>query len=174
MQISFAALLKNILTDSGETQYNISTTPKVTLANGSAANQASNGLQSKSRTLASGGSEVLDLYDLAGLDIGMGPGQDNIGLAQANVELVGAVIENVGDAGNDGALHVGGEGSGAAWNAFINSDTAVLIIPKGAAIGIQCGTDPAWAINDVTNHLLKFAAVGGNVKFNIVFIFRNA
>jgi hypothetical protein len=87
---------------------------------------------------------------------------------------VGLLIVNVGDGTNTGNLIVGGEGSTAAWSDFIQSDTVGLRIPPKGFLVIGCPSDPAWTITDVTNHLLKFAASGGNVKYNVHWIARDA
>lgn len=171
---TLSAVLKNVLTDSSENTFNVSGEKSITLTNGTTTNKADRGLQSKSRVLAAAASEVLDLYDLASLDLGAGAGQDPLGLGVQNVELVGLMVENVGDSGNDGDLIVGGEGSAAAWSDFIQSDTGTLRIPPIGFMLIGCGRDPAWLIADVSNHLLKFAASGDSVKYNVYWVTRSA
>lgn len=174
VEVTLSALLKNILTDASEVQFNMDNKVTLNLQHGTVLNQANRGNQSKSRILSAASSEVLDLYDLAALDVGGGPGKDVLGLSVANVELIGLLAYNVGDAGNDGSLIIGGEGTGAAWADFIQSDTATLRIPPTGFMLIGCGKDPAWLINDVSNHLLKFAASGGAVKYNVAWLTRDA
>jgi hypothetical protein len=168
------AVLRNSLTDLTETQVSIGELRKLTITDGTTSGKANRGFKSAGRLLTSGNSEVIDLFDLAALDIGAGPGQDPLGLDVNNVELVGLEIVNVGGGTYTGNLIVGGEGSTAAWSDFIQSDTVGLRIPPKGFIIIGCPNDPAWMIADSTNHLLKFAASGGDVKYNVHWISRDA
>lgn len=174
LKFSFAALLKSVLTDTLEVPASIGEDINLAFTNGTAENQADRGWQSESRALVSGASETLDLYDLGSIDIGNGAGRDPLGLQQANVELVGLLIQNVGSVGNLGTLVIGGEGSAAAWASFIKSDTVVLDLPPRGVLFLACPYDPAWPIADVSSHLLKFAASGGNVAYKIWMLTRSA
>lgn len=144
------------------------------LANGTSANQADMVWGDEARALASAATENLDVYDLAAFDIGAGAGKDAVGQAWAAVEIVGFLIHNRPTSTGD--LIIGGEGSGAAWNSPFNaSDTAKLgpLGPGGFALYFD-PTNPALAVADSTNHLLKFEASGGDLTYDVFLIGRSA
>lgn len=143
------------------------------IASGTLANQADRIWHSISRALTSGSSETIDVYDLGSLDIGAGAGRDGLGQLWTVAEIVGILIRSATtSAGN---LIIGGEGSGAAWNSLWNgSDTAQLLLPPGGLFLMASPADPAWAVTDVTNHLLKLAASGGAVTYDITLLGRSA
>src|SRR5579872_1497365 len=62
--------------------------PAVSLGNGNGNNQANRFWQSTARILASGGSETINLYSFAGIDIGAGAGNGPLGGAMALTEIV--------------------------------------------------------------------------------------
>lgn len=152
--------------------------PETTLATGTSVNQFDRCWYAKSRIINSGASENLDLYDLASFDIGGGAGKDAAGIAMTNAELVGLAVWN--KAASTGNLLIGGEGSGAAFQSFFHvsgtaSDTAGFgPLQPGGLFFIFSPKDPAWAIADSSNHLLKFAASGGNVTYDCIFFARSA
>ncbi len=175
IEVNLNAVLKNIRTDLGETQANIGQKITLTLADGTIVNTARRGNESKTRTLLSGNSEIIDLFDLAALDVGHGAGRDVLGLQVNAVELVGLLVYNRGPiATYPGRLRVGGEGTAAAWSDFILSDTAQLASPATGFMLIGCPADPAWLIADASNHLLKFEANGGDVQYDVAWLTRDA
>lgn len=151
-------------------------TPSTALTNGTGANQADVIWSDQSRTLSASATENVDVYDLGTIDIGAGAGLDALGQAVANAEVVGVVVKV--DSSSGGTLLIGGEGSGAAWNSIFNgSDTATLgPIGAGGFVVLYNPVDPAFAVADTTNHLLKFAEAGGasSVTYSIGLIARSA
>lgn len=152
--------------------------PATAFSTGTGANQADRVWCDTARLLSSGASENVDLYDLAAFDIGAGAGKDALGQAMTNAELVALLIANKStSAGN---LLIGGEGSAAAFQSIFHvsgtaSDTAGFgpLKPGGCFFAV-CPPDPAWAITDAANHLLKIAASGGDVSYDIGFLARSA
>lgn len=143
------------------------------LTNGTTADKANRYLESRNRTLTSGNSETLDLYDLGTLDIGAGAGEDALGLPLAAVELVGILIRVTSTGA--GKLLVGGEGTAACFNSIFNGDDdAKAVVAAGGHFQAFNPADPAFAIADTSNHLLKLEASGGNVTFDVFLIFRDA
>src|SRR5688572_30663865 len=65
-----------------------------TIESGTQANQASRAWSSAHRELASGASETLDLYEMAGIDIGGGSGNDALGLACLFEMIVTLVVKH--------------------------------------------------------------------------------
>lgn len=127
------------------------------------------------RTLSSGDSELLDMFDLGGFDVGAGAGRDNLGVAENCDELVYLQITTELFDEDDvtpltGNLLVGGEGSAACWDSLFNGDPdAVIKLPPGSQFQVACAYATAWAIVDGTNHLLKFAASGAKVRYRVTF-----
>lgn len=154
------------------------TQPSPRFANGTTDGQADRVWHAKARALVSGNSENLDLYDLAAFDIGAGAGKDALGQAWTNAEVCGLIVENVlTSAGN---LYIGGEGSSASFQSIFHvsgtaSDTAGFgPLPPGGCIAFITPKNPAWPVVDAANHLLKFAAVGGNVTYNVCVLGRSS
>ena len=143
------------------------------LTTGTAVDKADRAWCDESRALSSGSSENLDMFDLASFDIGAGAGRTALGQTLSLVEIVAVAITNLSTSA--GSLVVGGEGSAATWNSLFNgSDTATLIFPPGGGALFVCPNDPAWAVADTSNHLLKFAASGGAVTYSVAFLGRSA
>jgi hypothetical protein len=154
-----------------------SLTPVTTLANGTSANQCDRVWSSTARALTSGGSENIDMYDLAAFDIGGGAGKDATGQSFTNVECVALLIRN--NTTSAGTLIVGGEGSAAAWQSPFMvsgslSDTAQVTVGIGGWFLLFAPADPAYPIADTSNHLLKIAASGGAATYDAAILFRSA
>jgi len=153
MSISFKVngTLKNVLDDGTGPSINhpsFSFTKSGTaLSNGINDNEADRSWQSKDRTILSGVTETLDLYDLAGVDIGAGAGLDGLGQAIVFEEIVLLVIVNENDVGDDGALEI--EPSGAFGWTPIGSHTVALggaLYGQGALIKLQAAAVLARAV----------------------------
>jgi len=171
------ATLQNLLVD--EATYvaaaqGAAYSPATALSSGTAANKADRIWTSLARALASGGNESIDLYDFGSLDIGGGAGRDAVGQLITLAEIVAILIQN--NASSAGGLIIGGEGSGAAWNSgFGGSDSAVTpTIAPGGWWQLFTPADPALVVTDTTNHLLKIAATGGAVTYDIHILGRSA
>lgn len=139
-------------------------------------NQINRGLSKKDVVIASGGSLTLDMYDFAGFDAGGGDGKDQLGQALAinNVALIFIRLHP----GSDGQLQIGNEGSGAAWNSLFSGrdDAAIPLRASSTLPGIFFILVPhatALEVTDVTNHLLKLSAVGGDVTVDLHFGMRD-
>lgn len=174
LSATLSATLKNTLAD-GTTAFSgsVGRQVKLTLTSGITANKADRGWEAVSRALADAATEDIDLYDLASVDIGGGAGKDASGQAFVAAEIVGLLIHNSPD--SVGSLKVGGKGTAAAWNSiFDGDDDAKLVLPPGAFVALGCPADPAWAVADTTNHLLKMEASGGAVTYTIALLARSA
>ncbi len=167
-------VFKNVLTDLTEVQATVGERVTLTLTDGTTTNKVNRGFMSKTRALSAASSETLDLFDLAAIDIGSGAGRDLFGLQVNAIELVGLLVVNIGGGSNTGTLRFGGEGSTAAWQAFIRSDTAYLDFPAPSFMLIGCGADPAWTIADTSDHLLKITAITAAISYSIHWLTRDA
>lgn len=140
---------------------------------GTSNNQSDRIWFSPGRTLTSGSSETIDVYDFGSLDIGGGAGKDALGQAMALAEINGLQI--IVRATSTGSLVVGGDGTTACWNSlFAGDDDGKITLPPGAPFQVHCPSDPGWAVADTSNHLFKLEAVGGNVTFDITILGRSA
>ena len=143
-------------------------------ASGTGSGQADRFWQSTGRTLSSAATEDLDVYDLGSLDIsGAGAGRDALGQLWTVAEIAGLLVFNRStSAGN---LLVGNNNTTAAWNSILNaSDTAAITLPPSGILLLTSTNDPAWAVADATNHLLRFTASGGAVTYDVYLLGRSA
>lgn len=169
------AVLQNTVDGAAQTaQVQLGNEVSDTIGSGTGADQANRMWQDTNRLLSSAASENIDLYDLGAIDIGGGAGKDALGQAQLLAEVVGILIVN--ESASAGSLLIGGEGSAAAWNSILNaSDTAVIgPIKPGGMFFISSPGDPAFAVADAANHLLKLEASGGDVTYSIYVLGRDA
>lgn len=146
---------------------------QLSLTTGTGADQADRAWEDQNRSLASGATEDLDLYDLGSIDIGGGAGNDALGQAFTNAELVAILVRNRSTSA--GTLNVGGKSAVTAFNSVFGSDDeAILSLPPGGIILLACPDDTAWAIADTSNHLLQMEASGGDVTYDVAALFRSA
>ncbi len=167
VNLKITGTITNTLTDgstSSAVQPDLNYLPS--LANGIEASQANRGWHSKSRTILHDQQEIIDLYDFAGIDIGVGDGRDGVGQLITLEEIVAIAIVNENAVGTAGYLEVlpsVGEG----WSP-IGSHT----VANGGALlgqGMLCKCQPAAAGFDVTalSHRLTLRASGGDVTYSI-------
>lgn len=180
VQAILKATLRNSLDGSTQTAsvaQGATAAPSTTLASGTSSYQADRVWGDASRSLSSGGSENIDMYDLASIDIDAGAGKDGLGQTYTIAEVTGIMI--VSESTSSGTLYVGGEGSAAAWQSMFHvsgslSDTAGVVIGPGGFLLNFNPADPAFAVADSSNHLLKIAASGGAVTYSIYVLGRSA
>ena len=122
------------------------------------------------RSLAATTSESLDMYDLA---VGGGAaGTDAFGLALTNARLKVLIIRNkIYTVGYD--LHIGGDGTAAAFSTPFNSvDASLIIVGPGGSLTLEAPSAAGYVITDTDNHLLKINNPGaGTIDFDIVLVF---
>jgi len=139
------------------------------LTSGTTANKADRWIFDIDRVVTSGNNEDLDLYDLAGFDNTV----DLLGNTTTFAEIVAIIVEN--ESGSAGTLVLGGNGTAAAWNSPFNADDdGALTIAAGGFVLIANPKDAAYAVTDTSNHLLRVAASGGNITYNIGVLGRSA
>ena len=138
------------------------------LTNGPGLNQGDQ-LWHDRRTLASAGTEEIDLYDYA-IDGGSAQ-NDSVGNALTVVRIKAFIFYNRSTTAGE-TFTIFGEGSTAAWNTLTNgSDTLKCLIGPG---GLFLATDPSaagMAVADTTNHLLKVENSGsGSNDYDLIII----
>lgn len=177
IKASITGTFKNTLSgSSGDAALPIDLDFTDSLADGTTSDQADKPWTRKGLTLSSSGTQDIDVYDLGTIDIGAGAGKDGLGGSWASAEVVGLLVTV--DASSTGTLSIGGEGSAAAWNSFLNaSDTAKAgPIGPGGVFLIYRPDDPAFAVADTSNHLLRLTeeSGSGSVTYNVCIIARSA
>ena len=169
--------LKNVLDDATGPSINhpsFSFTKSGTaLSNGIGNNQANRAWQSRSRTIVGAGSETLDLYDLAGVDIGAGAGLDGLGQAIVFEEIVQIIFVNENDAGDDGALEIEPAPANG-WTPIGTHTIAVGGALYGQGLLVKQQLDGrGFDVEDGVSHQIKLSANGGDVTYSIYILGRH-
>ncbi len=173
VSIGLSAVLQNVLTNSlGTAVASMDFSNTLSITDGTTSDKADKVWASTGRTLSGAADETIDVYDFGSLDIGAGAGKDPLSGALALAEIVALVIYNRPT--STGTLTIGADGTTAAWNSIFNGDDeAALTLKPGGVFAITCPPDPAYAVADTTNHLLKLAS-SANLTYDIYIIGRSA
>lgn len=174
IKASIIATFSNDLTNStGTSSVTLDFPFSLTTSDGTTTNKADKAWPSKARSLSGATSETIDIYDFGAIDIGTGGGEGPLGNTITLTEIVAIIIQN--NSTSTGNLTIGGDGTTAAWNSIFNaSDTAELgPFPPGGFFIISAGADPAFAVADTDNHLLKMAS-SATLTYDLLIIGRSA
>lgn len=159
--------LRNTLDDSVIASAGLTGASAQSLGNGAEANQCNRAWQYYQKTLSSGASLTIDLYDYASVDIGAGSGRDAVGRLLVMEEIVAILIKNDNASTADGQLEIEpGDTNG--WTP-IGSHTAA----NGGALrghGMLLKFQPAeqgFDVADASSHTLKLTANGGDITYSI-------
>jgi hypothetical protein len=171
---SLTATVENLLDANSTGTAAISVGEQVThtFTTGTTAGKADRFWSSRARALTAGNSEDIDVYDLGSLDIGAGAGKDPVGLAFANVDITGILIENTSSSAGD--LVIGNNATTAAWVGFFGGDTQAITLKPTSIFFLSTENDPGFAVADTSSHLLRIAASGGDVTYDIHLMCRSA
>lgn len=177
VKLSFNATITNALGSSaGAGNSNVTANHNATIVSGRindgiGSGQANRAWWSEGRTLGSGGNETLDLYNMTGLDIGAGSGNDALGQALTVEEAVGIIIYV--DPASTGALQIE-PGSSNPLNCFGSGLTVAnggALNAGGVAMLWQPGADGIDLSSTKKN--LKFTASGGDVTYSVYVLGRH-
>lgn len=179
MTISYrvSGTLKNVLADGtgpsiNHPNFSFSRSSTV-ITNGIDSNQANRAWQSTGRTLAAGTSVTLDLYDLAGEDIGAGAGMDGLGQPITFEEIVAIVIVNENAVDTDGALEIAPAAVGG-WTPIGTHTVASGGALYGQGLLIKQQLDGrGFDVQDGVSHRITLTANGGDVKYSIYLLARH-
>ena len=125
----------------------------------------------KSRTILSGATEDIDLYDLGVLDIGAGAGKDALGQSLALEEIVMLCIKQTGGTGRL-EINPTDPSNKAAW-------TPTLTVANGGALRIGAclamvnKNTEAFPITDASSHVIRLGANGGTAIYDIYVLGRH-
>ena len=128
---------------------------------------------STARSLSGATSEDIDMFDLGTINIGAGAGLDPLGGTWATVEVVAVLITN--DSTSTGNLTIGGKAATTAWNSPFSGDDNYTFGPihPGGGMLFWSPANPAYAVADVSNHLLKIAS-SASATYSISILARSA
>jgi hypothetical protein len=173
VRVNMSAVLQNVLNNSlGTAAANIELASVFTLTDGTTTDKADKVWASTGRTLSGTADETIDVYDFGSLDIGAGAGKDPLSGTLALAEIAFIIVVNRST--STGTLTIGADGTTAAWNSPFNADDdAALTLKPGMIFLIGGGADPAFAVADTSNHLLKMAS-SANLTYDIYIIGRSA
>src|SRR5262249_22544412 len=172
-QTTFKAIVKSQIDGlvDASVQLGVQKSPATTLTSGTGANQANRFVQDTGRSLTSGTNETINLYSYGSIDMGAGAGNGPLGTALAITTLVGLLIAV--QPSSAGTLTLGGEGTANAWTAMFGTNAHTIgSFAAGSWFEIFNPTTTAWVVGSANNNLLKIAAVGGNVLYDIYVIGR--
>ena len=149
----------------------------VSLENGVSANQANRAWESRSRVIASGNTEDLDLYDFSNIDIGAGTGLDALGQAMVHEEIVAIMIKQTSsDITTGGRLEIMPSNPAG----YVTWMPSMTVANGGAFRQNAClflynpGTD-AFDLTDggAGSHVIRLKANGGEVTYDIMVLARH-
>jgi len=149
----------------------------VNLATGVSKNQANRAWESRGRVIASGNTEDLDLYDLAGIDIGAGSGLDALGQAIVFEEIVAILIQQTSDdlaTGTGGRLEImpSNPSNFITWMPSMTVSNGGGFRQNALMFFYNPGTD-AFDVADGSSHNIRLGANGGEVTYNIIVVTRH-
>lgn len=175
LDINFTATIINALTSASGTPTNTHELKKsFPVTTGTTTTKSDRAWGSLARALSGASSENLDMFDLGSIDIGAGAGLDALGQSVSFVEITGIMIEN--ESSSTGDLSVGGISATTAWNSMFggsDDDAFLLLQPGDVFMFASTIADPALAVADTTNHLLKMAS-SASLTYNIMILGRDS
>jgi hypothetical protein len=142
-----------------------------TFATGIEDNQATRLWWSKSRTITSGNTEDIDLYDFALQDEGAGLGRDGIGQLLFLKQVVGWIVKQTGGTGRL-EINPTNPANYATWIPSLTVATGGALKADGAVTLLQ-PKQSAMRITDGSSHIVRFGANGGDIVYNIYLIGRH-
>ncbi len=173
VEVGFTATITNTLIDGFPAQVALTDTTIAsgTIATGTNANQANRAWVDRNRTLAENVSDVIDLYDYAGQDIGSGLGRDGLGLPLTIEEIVTIAVKHES---GDGSLEIRPQPGGAGWTPIGEHTVANGgALKAGGSINKHQPHADGFGVTDGTNHLIRFTAVGGDLVYSVYVLGRH-
>lgn len=141
------------------------------IADGVSADQCNRAWEDRDRTITSGNTEDLDLYDLGAVDIGAGAGCDGLGQALVIEEIVTLCIMQTGGAGRLEIMPTQ-PANYITWVPSLTAANGGALKAGGLLLMHQTDTD-AFDIADGSSHMLRLGANGGDVTYDIMILARH-
>lgn len=166
LKITFAASNENVLTDEQVARCSHGSTSigPGNIDSGVIAGAANRVWEDLDHDLASAGTQVVDLYDFAGIDIGAGSGLDSLGQALALENIVAIIIKHNSGAGS---LEIAPDAS-AGWSP-IGSHTVATggALKAGGLLAKYQNAEGGFALTDASSHRIILTATGGAVNYSM-------
>lgn len=167
-ELRLNATVQNTLDDNTVAAAAIAASISDQLTSGVSASQANRGWQWKEFTISSGGNQVIDLYDFAGIDIGGGAGNDAVGQAMSPIEeIVAIIVRNNNAITAAGQLEVEPDSSNG-WTPIGTHTVATGGALRGqGSMSKYQPAESAFDVTDASSHRLKLTANGGDVSASV-------
>lgn len=133
----------------------------IAFTNGFGDHQA-NVLYVDKRTLTTGTSEDINMYDFGGA-------VDQVGLTRTVARVKALMIKNL-SATNSDELRIGGKATSAAWVSPFDANTSYIKVKGNGMLLLVCLDATGWTVTNATNHLLKIANPGANSVSYQIFV----
>jgi hypothetical protein len=130
------------------------------------------------RSLDSGNTEDIDLYDLGSLDVGAGAGLDALGQAMTMLEIVYFGVRQTGGTGRL-QINATDPSNKVAWMPTLTVANGGALRPPTTASTRYSGiamfnpASDAFPITDASSHMVRFGASGGSVTYEIMILARH-
>ena len=173
VKCTLTASLRNTVTDGSVASITVGGLKVNTkLDSGVEAEEANRAWQREGVRITSGGTEDIDLYDFAGIDIGGGAGNDGLGQAMALEEIMGLLL--VSDSTSVGQLEIMPANPANYWTCMPKHTVALgnALKAGGALLIFQPNTD-AFDVVDASSHVIRLGANGGNVDYSMYILARH-
>lgn len=162
-----SGFIRNTLNDSTAIDAALDADINTTLVSGMDDSQANRGWQWKNKTIATGGTVVIDLYDFAGLDTGAGDGNDMLGQPLLLDDVVAILIKNENTVGTAGTLEVEPDATNG-WTPIGTHTVATLGGLKGGGFLFKYQPESSgFAVTDASSHRIKLTANGAAVTYSV-------
>ena len=172
VKLIFSSTIKNTLDDGQVASVTVGDTLiSGKLRDGVEVNQISRAWCDTDRSLASGNTEDIDIYDFAGEDIGAGDGRDGLGLLIEMDEVVTFCVRHVSGAGRLELMPT----NPTAYCTWVPS----LTVTNGGALkagGLFLMHQPAadgFDVQDGVSHVIRIGASGGDIVYNLYIVGRH-
>lgn len=141
------------------------------LSDGVSEGEVNRAWEDRARTIASGATEDIDLYDMGSLDIGAGAGADGLGQPVVFEEIVTLCIKHVSGAGSLEIMPTN-PAAYATWMPVMTVALGNALKAGGLLLLHQPATD-AFNNADTASHVIRLKANGGDVVYDIMILGRH-
>jgi hypothetical protein len=172
VKLIFSSTVKNTLDDGQAASVTLGDTIiSGKLQSGVEANQVNRVWVDTDRTLTSGNTADIDLYDFAGEDIGAGSGNDGLGLPLAMEEIVTFAIKQTAGSGRLELMPTNPTNY-ATWMPSLTVSNGAALKTNGFFLMYQPDTD-AFDVVDGSSHVIRVGADGGSITYDVYVLGRH-
>jgi len=174
LKVTLSGNLVLTLDDDSVSTAPISASISRSIASGVSSGRANRYWPWKSKTLNAGASQVIDLYDFAGLDIGSGTGRDQLGQEMSpHEEVVTIIIVNENTLTAGGYLEIEPDATNG-WTPIGTHTVATGGALGGQGVLVKSQTiEAGFDITDGASHRIKLTAVTNSVTYSVYVLGRH-